>query len=104
MNSTTPTSLTAELAPIQIRSLKLAKDGDLYPQNGGRWTHLNADVTYKKSDRFKERPIKVKFASMATVKQLRDFGLLQVLNADVDPEASAHGITMAGKLWLLKHK
>ena len=104
MNSTTSTSLPVELAPVQIRGLKLAKEGDLYPQDGGRWTHLNADVSYKKSDRFKERPIKVKFASTATITQLRDAGLLQLLNADVDPAVSAHGITMAGKMWLLKHK
>lgn len=104
MNSATPGSLSVELAPVQIKILKLAKDGDLYPQDGGRWTHLNAEVSYKKSDRFKERPIKVKYALTATVNQLRDFGLLQVLNADTDPAACAHGITMAGKMWLLKHK
>ena len=104
MSIKTSTSLTVELAPVQIRGLKLAKEGDLYPQDGGRWTHLNADVSYKKSDRFKERPIKVKFASTATIDQLRDFGLLQLLNADIDPTVSAHRITMAGKMWLLKHK
>lgn len=104
MNSSTSTSLPVELTPVQIRSLKLAKEGDLYPQDCGRWTHLNADVTFKNSDRFKERPIKVKFASTATIDQLQDCGLLQLLNAVVDPAVSAHGITMAGKMWLLKHK
>lgn len=100
MNSSTSTSLPVELTQVQIRSLKPAKEGDLYPQDCGRWTHLNADVTFKNSDRFKERPIKVKFASTATIDQLRDCGLLQLLNAAVDPAVSAYGITMAGKMWL----
>lgn len=107
MNSPAATTIaqtTVELTPTQVRGLKLAKDGDLFPQEGKRWTHLNADVTYSKSDRFKERPLKVKFATTATIDQLREFGLLRELNPDVDPAESAHGITMAGKIWLLKHK
>ncbi|NLS07179.1 hypothetical protein HGP14_28185 [Rhizobium sp. P32RR-XVIII] len=104
MNSTTIAAPTAELTPTQIRGLKLAKDGDLYPQDAKRWTHLNATVTYARSDRFKERPIKVKFITAATLEQLREQGLVRGLNPDVSTADSAHAITMAGKMWLLKHK
>jgi hypothetical protein len=104
MTSTTTAALSVELSPTQARGLKLAKDGDLYPQGDKKWTHLDAQVTYAKSDRFKERPLKVKFATTATVDQLRDYGLLRELNVDVPAAESAHGITMAGKMWLLKHK
>ncbi|WP_454287784.1 hypothetical protein [Rhizobium arsenicireducens] len=93
-----------ELTPVQIRGLKLAKDGDLFPAEGKKWTHLNAEITYARSDRFKERPQKIKFLKTATLNELRDFGLLQALNPDVDLEESAHGITMAGKMWLLRNK
>ncbi|MBW6425340.1 hypothetical protein KX729_28315 [Rhizobium sp. XQZ8] len=92
------------LTPTQIKGLKLAKDGDLYPQEGKRWTHLNATVTYARTDRFKERPLKIKFLTTATVEELRNNGLLQTLNSDVESNISPHGITMAGKMWLLKHK
>lgn len=95
-------ALMLALTPTQIRGLKLAKDGDLYPQEGKRWTHLDATVTYAKSDRFKERPLKVKFATTATVDELRDCGLIKAL--DPKSDTSPHGITMAGKMWLLKHK
>lgn len=97
-------ALMVTLTPTQIRGLKLAKDGDLYPQEGKRWTHLNATITYAKSDRFKERPLKIKFATTVTLDELRNCGLLQALNPDVESDASPHGITMAGKMWLLKHK
>lgn len=50
------------LTPTQIRGLKLAKDGKLFPLPPKKWTHLNAVVTYAKTDRFKERPQKVKFS------------------------------------------
>ncbi|WEX76209.1 hypothetical protein PYH37_004501 [Sinorhizobium numidicum] len=93
-----------ELTPTQIRGLKLAKDGDVYPQDGKRWTHLNAQVTYAKHDRFKERPQKIKFLSAATLNDLREHSLVKALNTNVPPEASAHGITMAGKILLLKIK
>jgi hypothetical protein len=101
--ATTTAALTVELTPTQIRGLKLAKLGDLHPQEGNKWTHLDAAVTYAKTDRFKERPLKVKFATTTTLEQLRDYGLLKGL----DPDSGAptpHGITMAGKMWLLKHK
>lgn len=104
MSSTTTAALTVELTPTQIRGLKLAKDGDLHPQDGNRWTHLDATVTYAKTDRFKERPLKVKFATTTTLEQLRDYGLLKGLNPDVGATETPHGITMAGKMWLLKHK
>ena len=97
-------ALAATLTPTQIRGLKLAKDGDLYPQDGKKWTHLNATVTFARADRFKERPIKIKSLTTATLEELRNHGLLQALNTEVAPEESAHGITMAGKMWLLKHK
>ncbi|WP_454852000.1 hypothetical protein [Rhizobium binxianense] len=103
MNSTN-TATTITLTATQIRGLKLAKEGDLYPQDDKRWTHLNATVTYARTDRFKERPIKVKFLTTTTLDQLREYGLLRSLNPDVSGDRSAHGITMAGKMWLLKHK
>ncbi|GEO84255.1 MULTISPECIES: hypothetical protein [Alphaproteobacteria] len=93
-----------ELSPVQIRGLKLAKDGDLFPAEGNSWTHLNAQVTYARTDRFKERPQKIKSIKTTTVNELREYGLLQVLNTDTAVEQSAHGITMAGKMWLLQNK
>jgi hypothetical protein len=102
--ATDPATMSMPLTPTQIRGLKLAKDGDLYPQEAKRWTHLNAVITYARTDRFKERPLKVKFLTTTTVTELRNHGLLKALNEDVAPEESAHGITMAGKMWLLKHK
>ncbi|MEB2846942.1 hypothetical protein GAO09_16515 [Rhizobiales bacterium RZME27] len=104
MEKNAAASLTVELTPTQVRGLKLAKDGDLFPQEGKKWTHLDAQVTYAPSDRFKERPRAVKTATTVTVNQLREHGLLRELNPDVDASESAHGITMAGKIWLLKHK
>jgi hypothetical protein len=102
-NATTA-ALAVELTPAQVKGLKLAKAGDLHPQGENRWTHLDATVTYAKSDRFKERPIKVKFATTTTVDQLREFGLVRELDADDSTSGSVHSITMAGKMWLLKHK
>ncbi|YCI06507.1 hypothetical protein M1D34_25895 (plasmid) [Ensifer sp. D2-11] len=93
-----------ELTPTQIRGLKLAKDGDVHPQGGKRWTHLNAQVTYAKQDRFKERPQKIKFLTTATLNELREYRLVKALDTDVPPDESAHGITMAGKMLLLKIK
>jgi len=93
-----------ELTPTQIRGLKLAKDGDVYPQDGKKWTHLNAEVTYARNDRFKERPQKIKFMTTTTLGELREHGFLKPLNPDVDLNESAHGITMAGKIQLLKIK
>lgn len=104
MTNTSPVSLTVELTPTQIRGLKLAKDGDLFPQEGNRWAHLNAQVTYAASDRFKERPRAVKTSTTATVTQLLEYGLLREFNPDVATSDIAYGITMAGKMWLLKHK
>ncbi|RWX76148.1 hypothetical protein EPK99_20130 [Neorhizobium lilium] len=92
------------LTPTQIRGLKLAKDGDLFPQEAKRWTHLNATATYARTDRFKERPQKIKFLTTTTVNELRELGLIQSLNPDLPPEEASHGITMAGKIWLLKNK
>lgn len=103
--ASTPANLTVELTPTQVRCLKLAKDGDLHPQEDGKkWTHLNATVTYSKSDRFKERPQKIKFATTVTVEQLREHGHLRVLDAEGNAAETPHAITMAGKIWLLKHK
>ena len=102
--NTTTAALAVELTPAQVKGLKLAKAGDLHPQGENRWTHLDAKDTYAKSDRFKERPIKAKFATTATVGQLREFGLVRELDAPDSASKSAHGITMAGKMWLLKHK
>ncbi|HEX5935774.1 MAG TPA: hypothetical protein VFY63_16570 [Pseudorhizobium sp.] len=93
-----------ELTPTQVRGLKLAKDGDVYPQEGKKWTHLNAQVTYARNDRFKERPQKIKFMTTTTLGELRQHGLVQPVDANVDPDQSAHTITMAGKIHLLKIK
>jgi hypothetical protein len=101
--STSAAALSTELTPTQIRGLKLVKDGDVYLQEGKKWTHQNAAVTYAKTDRFKERPLKIKFLTTSTLQELRGHGLVQALDA-ATPEESAHGITMAGKMWLLKHK
>ena len=94
---------TITLTPTQIRGLKLAKDGDLFPQDAKKWTHLNATVTYAKTDRFKERPQKVKFLTTATLEELKEFGFLRSLNPDSTEQENAYGITMAGKIWLLKN-
>ncbi|WP_205926435.1 hypothetical protein [Rhizobium sp. P28RR-XV] len=107
MNAKTTTNaipLSVTLTPAEIRALKLAKDGDLYPQDAKRWTHLNATVTYARTDRFKERPIKVKVVTTATLEQLRDYGLVRSLEPEIGSSQPAHAITMAGKMWLLKHK
>ncbi len=93
-----------ELAPIQIRGLKLAKDGDLFLQDDKKWTHLDATETYAKTDRFKERPQKVKFMKTSTLTELTELGLLKRLDPEAQTEESAHAITMAGKMWLLKNK
>jgi len=87
-----------------LRGLKLAKDGDLHPQDGNKWTHLDATVTYARSDRFKERPLKVKSVTTATLGQLRDYGFLRSLDSGAGAAEGPHEITMAGKMWLLKNK
>jgi hypothetical protein len=88
-----------DLTTTQIQGLKLAKNGDLFPLDGKKWTHLNAQVTYAKHDRFKERPQKVKSLTTVTLKALRDHGLIKSIDA-VQIDQSAHAITMAGKMWL----
>jgi len=95
---------TITLTPAQIRGLKLAKEGDLFPREGDRWTHLDASVTYAKNDRFRERPQKIKFLTSSTLATLREFGLLRSLDPDGKTQEAAHGITLAGKMWLLKNK
>lgn len=102
--SSSADSLEADLTPTQIRGLKLAKDGDLYFQGANKWTHDGATVTFAKSDRFKERPLKVKSVTTATVTDLRNHGLLRVLDMPSEEGMAPHGITMAGKIWLLKNK
>lgn len=105
---TSAAALTAVLTPTQIRGLKLAKDGDLHFQGANKWTHDGATITFAKSDRFKERPLKIKSITTATVNELRNHGLLRIIeteDAAGTEEASApHEITMAGKIWLLKNK
>lgn len=97
-------ALELGLTPVQIRGLKLAKEGNLYPQEGKKWTLLNATITFAKSDRFKERPIKIKFTTTATVDELRASGLIKAVDSEGDTNTSPHQITMAVKLWLMKHK
>lgn len=95
---------TIMLTPAQIRGLKLAKEGDLVPREANKWTHRDAAVTYAKNDRFRERPQKIKFLTSATLDTLLEFGLLRSLDSDGGTREAAHGITMAGKMWLLKNK
>jgi hypothetical protein len=92
------------LTPTQIRGLKLAKEGNLFPQPPKKWTHLNAEVTYAKNDRFKERPQKIKFLTNQTLEELKEFGFLERCNLDDQVEKDSHEITMAGKIWLLRNK
>lgn len=92
------------LTPTQIRGLKLAKDGNLFPQPPKKWTHLNAVVTYARTDRFKERPQKIKFLTTATLEELKEFGLIERCHTADAPEEDSHEITMAGKIWLLRNK
>ncbi|MFS8116192.1 hypothetical protein QD460_31220 [Rhizobium jaguaris] len=93
-----------ELTPSQIAGLKLAQQGDLYPQSPKKWTHENATVTFAKSDRWKERPQKIKFTSDVTLGQLTEQGLLERRHLDDDAAKDVYGITMAGKIWLLRNK
>jgi hypothetical protein len=93
-----------ELTPSQIAALKLARDGDLYPQPANKWTHENATVTYAKTDRWKERPQKVKSVTAKTLGELKEPGFLERRHLDDDVSKDVYGITMAGKMWLLKNK
>ena len=93
-----------ELTPSQIAGLKLAKEGDLYPQSAKKWTHQNPQVTYAKNDRWKERPQKIKFVSNKTLDELKEPGFLERRHLDDDAAKDVYGITMAGKMWLLKNK
>ncbi|MDL2410389.1 hypothetical protein PY650_33305 [Rhizobium calliandrae] len=93
-----------ELTPSQIAGLKLAQQGDLHPQASKKWTHENATVTYAKNDRWKERPQKIKSVTDATLNHLEASGLLERRHLDEDASKDVYGITMAGKVWLLKHK
>jgi hypothetical protein len=89
------------LNPSQIAALKLAKDGDLYPQPSSKWTHQNATVTYAKSDRW---PQKVKSVTAKALDELSGHGFLERRHLDHDNAKDVYGITMAGKVWLLKNK
>ncbi|ARM90189.1 hypothetical protein RHEC894_CH03946 [Rhizobium sp. CIAT894] len=93
-----------ELTPSQIAALKLARDGDLYPQPANKWTHQNATVTYAKNDRWKERPQKIKSVTAKTLGELKEPGFLERRHLDDDGAKDVYGITMAGKMWLLKNK
>jgi hypothetical protein len=93
-----------ELTPTQIRGLKLAKEGPLFPKPAKKWTHLNAAITYAKTDRFKERPQKIKFLTTTTLEELKGFGFLEKRDQPDQGEAEAHEITMAGKMWLMTNK
>lgn len=92
------------LTPTQVRGLKLAKDGDLFPQPPKKWTHLNAVVTYAKTDRFQERPQAIKFLTNTTLAELKEYGLLEKCDTADSEDANAHRITMAGKIWLMSNK
>ena len=97
-------AIVASLTPSQVQALKLARNGDLHSTDGRSWTHLNAVVTYARSDRFEERPIKVKSATTTTVQRLTELDLLTVVGEPDGGADSPRTITMAGKLWLLKRK
>jgi hypothetical protein len=92
------------LTPTQIRGLKLAKEGHLFPQASKKWTHLNATVTYARTDRFQERPQKVKFLTTTTLDELRELGFVERRHPGDQIEPDSYQITMAGKMWLLKNK
>ncbi|WP_246659092.1 hypothetical protein [Rhizobium sp. FY34] len=92
------------LTPTQVRGLKLAKDGDLFLQEQNRWTHENATITYARTDRFKERPQKVKFLTTGTLEELKRHGFVESLEHAGDEAEAPHRITMAGKVWLFKAK
>ncbi|MBO9123460.1 MULTISPECIES: hypothetical protein [unclassified Rhizobium] len=94
----------AELTPAQIAGLKLARDGDLFPQAAGKWTHENATVTYAKTDRWKERPQKIKTVTAKTLVDLCEHGFLERRNLTDDGTTDTYGITMGGKIWLLQNK
>lgn len=93
-----------ELTPSQVAALKLARDGDLYPQPMKKWTHQNATVTYAKNDRWKERPQKVKSVTSKALDELKASGFVERRHLDHDASKDVYGITMAGKMWLLKNK
>lgn len=93
-----------ELTPSQIAGLKLAKVGDLYPQSATKWTLQNATVTYAKTDRWKERPQKIKVVTHKTIDDLLQPGLIERRHLDDDAAKDVYGITMAGKMWLLQNK
>jgi DNA-binding HxlR family transcriptional regulator len=92
------------LTPTQLRGLKLVKDGNVFPQDAKRWTHLNATVTYAKTDRFQERPQKIKFLTTQTLEELKELGFIEKRAEEVPAEKDGHEITMAGKIWLMKNK
>lgn len=93
-----------ELTPSLIAALKLARDGDLYPQETKKWTHENATVTFAKTDRWKERPQKIKSVTPKSIEELHGSGLVERRHLDDDAAKDVYGITMAGKMWLLKNK
>jgi hypothetical protein len=93
-----------ELSPSQISGLKLAQQGDLHPRDAKSWTLENATVTYAKNDRWKERPQKIKSATLATITSLLTSGLLERTNCSDEATNDVYRITMAGKIWLLKNK
>lgn len=93
-----------ELTLALISALKLAKAGDLYPQSTNKWAHENAIVTYPKNDRWKERPQKIKSVTLKSIEELTGSGLIERRNVDTDATKDVYGITMAGKMWLLKNK
>jgi hypothetical protein len=95
---------TLELTPVQIRGLKLAKEGHLFPQPAKKWTHLNAKVTYAKTDRFQERPQKIRFLTTVTLNELEELGLVERSRLDDNISNDPREITMAGKMWLLANK
>ena len=97
-------AIEASLTPSQVQALKLARSGDLHSADGRSWTHLSAVVTYARADRFEEHPIKVKSATTTTVERLTELDLLRNLDGTDGEAHSPRAITMAGKLWLLKHK
>lgn len=96
--------ITLELTPVQIRGLKLAKEGNLFPQAAKKWTHLNAQVTYAKTDRFHERPQKIRFLTTVTLNELEEFGLIERTRLEDDIASDPREITMAGKMWLMANK
>ncbi len=63
----------------------------------------NGDLR-EKTTAGKERPQKIKSVTAKTLGELKEPGFLERRHLDDDVSKDVYGITMAGKMWLLKNK